>query len=59
MLTSILTPELHDRDKCVDGCSCGKMSGQLTSLLPMIISFLFYLSMYPGLLKILTQTWHP
>ena len=26
-LTSILTGELHDRDKCVGSCSCGKMSG--------------------------------
>ena len=47
---------LHDRDKCVGGCSCGKMSGKLSSLLSMIISFLLYLSMYPGLLGIRTQT---
>ena len=26
------------------GCYCGKMSGELTSLLSMIISFLLYLS---------------
>ena len=34
-----------------------KMSGYLTSLLPMIISFLLLLLMYPGLLNIQTKTW--
>ena len=56
-VTSTLTSELHDKDKCLGACSCGKMSEQFTFLLPMIISFLLYLSLCPGLLKNRTETW--
>ena len=45
----MLTRELHDRVKCVGCCSCGKMSGYLSTAHDYLVPFLsFNVSMSSG-----------